>query len=393
MARADLERRTTVGTLDALRLVAALMVVLYHFLFMSWTEPAGNAGIRDVIGAAPPLPAFLPWASVGWVGVEVFFVISGFVITMSAYGKTPGRFARDRFARIFPGLVTFATLAWAAVVVAGVLPLGEATLRWLRSIVLFPQGPWIDGALWTLVAELVFYAMIWLILRFGLIRRIPMLVRVAVAINLLFWTTVIAGTAMGQGWLHLAGAYPLRVTLVSTGCYFLFGMVAQEIFSRGLTTERLMTALVALFCCLASLVALTARSSGVVHFGQIMTTPIALWFICMAIGGIGLWRERRCPPSPRVQTMLRTMGLLTYPLYLFHQISGGWILGRVFAMGVVSPTIAVILVTGVCLGVSYLFAMLIERPLRQWIMAVVDRALAPFQPKFSEEGAAQKTVT
>src|SRR3546814_7780534 len=68
-------RQAVVG-LDILLLVAALLVVSYHFLFFSWVEPAGYGGIRDAVNADIAFPQALPFAWWGWVGVELFFVIS-----------------------------------------------------------------------------------------------------------------------------------------------------------------------------------------------------------------------------------------------------------------------------------------------------------------------------
>src|SRR3546814_18905351 len=67
-------RQTVVG-LDILRLLAALLVVSYHFLFFSWVEPAGYGGIRDAVSADIAFPQALPFAWWGWVGVDLFFVI------------------------------------------------------------------------------------------------------------------------------------------------------------------------------------------------------------------------------------------------------------------------------------------------------------------------------
>src|SRR3546814_869733 len=132
--------------------------MVYHLTFLSWAESEGSHGIRAVVGDPVAFPESTAWASVGWVGVQIFFVISGFVILMSAENKSASDFLIGRVTRIAPALWFFTVLSSAIVLACGVLPFWELSVRFLRSAVLFPIGPWVDGAVWTLVAEAVFYA-------------------------------------------------------------------------------------------------------------------------------------------------------------------------------------------------------------------------------------------
>ncbi len=67
--------------LDGLRLLAALMVAAYHY--------GGRDGeIAEAWGASPReiFPTVSPYFSYGCLGVQIFFIISGFVICMSGWG-------------------------------------------------------------------------------------------------------------------------------------------------------------------------------------------------------------------------------------------------------------------------------------------------------------------
>jgi peptidoglycan/LPS O-acetylase OafA/YrhL len=69
--------------LDGLRLLAALMVCMYHFagkngeVAQSWHQSPGVM-----------FPTLSRFATYGSLGVQFFFVISGFVICMSSWGRT-----------------------------------------------------------------------------------------------------------------------------------------------------------------------------------------------------------------------------------------------------------------------------------------------------------------
>src|SRR5690554_5644422 len=83
--------------LDLLRFGAALAVVLFHLVETSaW-------GTRFAFPALSGVTMF------GVYGVRLFFVISGFVILMSAWGHSPGRFVISRIARLYPAY-------WASVI-------------------------------------------------------------------------------------------------------------------------------------------------------------------------------------------------------------------------------------------------------------------------------------
>src|SRR4051812_7601302 len=79
--------RPRLAVLDGLRLIAALMVAMYHF---SGFEP----GVNPAWGSTPAetFPGLYHLSSYGWMGVELFFMISGFVICMSSWGRTLGGF-------------------------------------------------------------------------------------------------------------------------------------------------------------------------------------------------------------------------------------------------------------------------------------------------------------
>jgi peptidoglycan/LPS O-acetylase OafA/YrhL len=85
------QRKNEILGIDLARFVAATMVVIWHFAGKPWLDPQG-ATITPLMPPAPPsIPPGAGFSSIGWIGVQVFFVISGAVIAFSAARAQPPR--------------------------------------------------------------------------------------------------------------------------------------------------------------------------------------------------------------------------------------------------------------------------------------------------------------
>ncbi|MGW0904028.1 acyltransferase family protein [Streptomyces sp. NPDC002853] len=149
--------RPRLRALDGLRLIAALMVAAYHY--------GGRDGeISEAWGSSPRLqfPTAHSWFAYGCLGVQIFFVISGFVICMSGWGRPLRSFFASRVSRLFPSYwaaIILVTAVFALPVVAydAVSP-SDA----LVNLTMLQQPLGVDrvlGVCWTLWAELRFYAL------------------------------------------------------------------------------------------------------------------------------------------------------------------------------------------------------------------------------------------
>jgi peptidoglycan/LPS O-acetylase OafA/YrhL len=151
--------KARLGSLDALRGLAALAVVIFHY-----------TSAFDIKEHFPGYPRAIINFSGGRYGVELFFVISGFVILWSVQRVGGvGDFAWSRFSRLFPPfwasmlLVTVYVLFAEHVLNAGIGPLTFTTPQWFANVTMVPS--WfgfteLDGAYWTLAVEMIFYVMI-----------------------------------------------------------------------------------------------------------------------------------------------------------------------------------------------------------------------------------------
>jgi peptidoglycan/LPS O-acetylase OafA/YrhL len=157
--------------INLLRAFAALAVVVYHV-------------IEHAHWAAFPREGVLAVFSIGWLGVDLFFGISGFVIAYSAlilYRKAPAGFAnaywRRRISRILP-LYLLTLVLWIAFLWPTFFAMATREWAWhLFTHLGFIHNFWtgthgsIDGPNWSLGIEMQFYLAIALLI--GWIDRTP----------------------------------------------------------------------------------------------------------------------------------------------------------------------------------------------------------------------------
>ena len=88
--------------IDGIRLLAALMVTVHHDAGTWRDNQLGNRGSGRP--ASEVFPHLFPIASysAAVIGVQFFFVISGFVICMSCWGRLPRDFFVSRVIRLYP---------------------------------------------------------------------------------------------------------------------------------------------------------------------------------------------------------------------------------------------------------------------------------------------------
>ena len=138
--------------LDGLRALAILLVMARHSL-RPFIAPDAYAPILT-IGSIDLTPALLN----GWIGVDLFFVLSGFLIGRQAWRcDSLGRFWFKRVTRILPAYWTCLAIVAAAITAAGRWPAARGDF--LAHIVMLQDytGSVFVPAFWSLGAEEKFY--------------------------------------------------------------------------------------------------------------------------------------------------------------------------------------------------------------------------------------------
>ena len=304
---------------DLLRLFASILVVLFHLSEMggarpAWPAPAGEA----------PLGWLHPIAWMGWIGVPLFFVLSGFLISASAIGPTSLNFLWKRAIRVLPALWIACLVSLAARALWGE-PLTELLPAFFRSVVLSPKGPYIDGVIWTLVVEAVFYVVVAATISITS-RRIGIesgLVRLALAIgvassifSLVNWWLSMPVTSDGN--TGRLSSFAFDLLLLRQGTFFAIGMLLHYLIDHRPKAWMLATLALFSFCGFLQIELTVADSGNPIVPALIWAAGTMLMFASV--------KYAEFLPGRRYMGFTRQLGLLTYPLYLNHFVLGQAIL-------------------------------------------------------------------
>ncbi|MDX3383081.1 acyltransferase [Streptomyces niveiscabiei] len=356
------DRPPRLALVDGLRLAAALAVACFHYF---------GQNFPSIWGEAPREFAYtVHRASMyGWLGVEMFFLISGFVICMSAWGRTPGEFAVSRLSRLFPAY-------WAVIVLLvtrlAVFPQKSDNLpedlhprTVLANLTMFPGALDVDllaGVAWTLDLEARFYLLMAIVLKFG-----------ATYERLLGFCTV---------WL--VAAYVTHSTqnrlldqFVLSGYAGLFvaGIALYLMFRFG---RNLMLWTLLGMAWAYQLSVLQIRVDW--HMAAPGSTRTVSWSLCALLltAFLGVLMLATIGPLRNLSwRWLVTAGALTYPFYLVHMS-----LGYPLAKGLTRHVPALghwgnmAVVTTAMLLLSYGIWRWVERPMGRWMRRGLTRGLA-----------------
>ncbi|WP_441245196.1 acyltransferase family protein [Kitasatospora sp. McL0602] len=338
--------------LDGLRLLAVLMVVAYHYVAFGseWGVPRGEA-----------FPGLYRPAAYGWLGVPLFFLISGFVICLSCWGRSLSEFFTSRVVRLFPAY-WFGVAATTAVVAA--VPGGTGPRRWqdvLTNLTMleYPLGaPYVDGVYWSLWVEARFY------LLFAVVVWLGVSYRRVLAFCLLWSVAGVVATALpGVAWLQLV-AMPEH-------CWFFVGGLAFHLMWR--SGPDLLLWLLVGFSFLAGCrgvrptyrFAAAHAEAPLPEWGVVVL--LAVCYLLMAGVALGWFRRVR-------GRWLTAAGAVTYPLYLLHQYIGWEVI--VAFRGRVAPWVLAVGLVVVLTAVSWLVQRYVERPVGRWMKGRLRAALA-----------------
>jgi peptidoglycan/LPS O-acetylase OafA/YrhL len=302
--------------LDLLRFIAAFVVVIYHVCYRGYMADNYSPVAYPFIGSI---------FKYGYLGVELFFVISGYVVLMSAIGKTTQQFVISRISRLFPAYWVACTLTFLVVRIWGPEP-GTPFWSNLMDVSItqyainmsmlheFLGYRAIDGVYWTLTVELCFYFMVSLLIAFKLFDHLLVILSCWLIYSFLAGSTPISSP-------FSFALFPRYAPL------FIGGMLLylrQINFAKPWKIYGLL--LVSIALSVRNGLGVSAEMVAIFHdyFSSIIVSSVIVGIFLLLIlithGYIVLQRYK----------WLHLLGALTYPVYLLHHNTGYAVYQRLY---------------------------------------------------------------
>ena len=347
--------------LDGLRGVAILLVMGFHyfyhlesFYYKSTLYPYGETFSSVLI------------FKYGYMGVELFFIISGFVIAMTLEAsRSVIDFVIRRFARIWPALIvsailTFFLLNWSDAPFA--LHRRQSWPNFLPSLTLTPPSLWsgwfpkvdyVTGVYWSLVVEIRFYMiaviLFWLFSREKLAR------------NLVIFTLVvyIARALLRRAMPGYNGVYD-ALFIPDYLPWFAAGAVFYELYKERLAKGAALIMLAMMY----ALIARVSTNYAMIGRDPVFASAAALFFLTL------FWFLATKPTSIRIFEIrpLVWIGECSYSIYLYHYAIGMIFISQVSkTIGLIPQLLLVAAISLLVLAVGRVSYATVENPARRWL--------------------------
>jgi peptidoglycan/LPS O-acetylase OafA/YrhL len=375
-------RTGEIKALSGLRILAALWVVLFHF--------------RPLLAASSPgvSSALAPVLNAGAQGVDLFFILSGFVLTWNYLDRMGESWStRDtlhflwlRLARVWPVYVVTMHLAAAFAVFTlyvGGFPLPPPVIEsinsisWIKQVLLvqlwfqpfFDGSSW-DGPAWSISAEwlayLLFGGLVLIIFRIASATRARGLIWLAVAAAMAPMLLLLTHGVFYTPWSWL----PRIVMQFTAGALACAAVRKLELSDR----SRKAAGLTALLICgvmIGGLYLLDAYPPGdMLDAGGLVDVLFVPLVITLSIGAGAL-------PALLSTRVLVYLGHISFGLYMVHEIvHTAWNWAVLQFQIVLTPSwsakfivLGLIVLAGVLAALLY---HLVEEPARRWMRRMVE---------------------
>jgi peptidoglycan/LPS O-acetylase OafA/YrhL len=323
--------------IDLLRFLAAVAVVIFHLSFRGHAADNLSPLRYDALAGV---------GKYGYLGVDLFFMISGFVIMMSAIKASAKSFVISRMARLYPAFWICCTVTFLAILTIGSADHPFSFKDYLVNMTMlggFVYAPYLDGSYWSLTVEMHFYLLVAMVI---LLRKIQWAESLVIA-----W---LVATML----LQIFPFSALDSLLIGRySPYFIAGAMCYFIRTHGLSIIRLVTVFAAWLLALERDIGFLATMSR--HYATSFDAAVVVAIITVFFIAMLLIATRKTGRLAEQQWAL--LGALTYPLYLAHQTIGYLLFGKLY--GAINIHVLFWSVIVLMFGFSYLVNTQVERKL------------------------------
>lgn len=285
--------------LDVVRFFAAFWVMSFHYFYQNETS--------------------IHWYRYGALGVQLFFIISGFVIVQSLKGKSLKEFAIGRFIRLYP---LFWILCTVTFIITFLIPHSNPVhfTEYLLSMTMLGNQfdnfigytRLVDAAYWTLAVELIFYVAIAIFVALFSYKHLRYFFLVWFFISVVAFLTH-----------HDTNMY-LKYALVRHASYFIFGGTLALIVmgeAKNLFEKYFDYILLFVSACYATYIhPLSVPLSVAYNYKD--QHIITILHITFFIGIVLLVYISKYIKNKKLLNIFMVLGGITYPLYLIHETIG-----------------------------------------------------------------------
>lgn len=344
-----MSQRKRFTEIDALRGLAALAVVLYHYT-IRYEERFG-----EFTGVYSEIFAF------GEYGVQLFFIISGFVIYMSILKvKSVSDFAIKRSFRLYPAYIFAVVLTFTIVSLASIDQLKIDIMPALINLTMFQDflgAPRVDGVYWTLRVEMTFYILMGILLFFKIEKKVMPIV--------LSWLSVSAVIQLIHASVDSELTTMIReFSIASFNHLFIIGIMFFCIWQYG--NQLKYHAMIAV-CVLYDLTFMSVENA-------LLTGVFVATFYLVINNKLQFLSSR----------VLVFFGTISYPLYLIHQNIGYVFINQLHYMGYTHPIFTIMLV-GTTVLAAYLIFRYVEQPVQNALYKIYKGHRKPKTKKMTPD--------
>lgn len=318
-----------IDELDSLRGLAVILVVLYHYT-TRYEEIYGHKKVDYLLDV-----------SYGHYGVELFFMISGFVIFLSLNNiSSPKEFIIKRVIRLYPVYIVSVTITFLSVRIYSLtereVTLFEAIINLSMFQAYLPSIRHVDGAYWSLSVELSFYLLCAIIIYFKKVNKFSMLS--------LFWLILsfVILYFNDNRYINFIGT---KLFIYHYSHLFIIGIMFYKIYMEKKVEYYLIIILALLYELLLN------------GFEEVLIVGFFVLVFTLLINNSLIFLNIK---------ILRFFGTISYALYLIHQNMGYIILHYLENKGLVNETFILIPIS-VSIFLAIILTYLVEKPFQKYL--------------------------